>query len=117
MPNIRGPLFQELRHAADSDDIRDQLSVLFRREVAEDLVKMEDYRRLSNMLRNDVEMRDGYISKLEQSNTLDEVVESVKILKRMQVDDMQKASRLMLMAREMQDQVYEKNNFITKLRG
>ncbi|GJW38830.1 hypothetical protein Tco_0064675 [Tanacetum coccineum] len=32
------------------------------------------------------------------------------------VDDMEKASRLALMAREIQDKVYEKNTFIAKHR-
>nr|GEU59555.1 hypothetical protein [Tanacetum cinerariifolium] len=57
-------LFHELSRAADSHDIRDQLSVLFR----------------------------------------------------MEVDDMDKASRLAVMAREIQDKVYENNTFIAKLR-
>ncbi|GJZ68569.1 hypothetical protein Tco_0631809 [Tanacetum coccineum] len=85
MANIGRPLFHELSRAADSHDIRDQLSVLFRREVTKDLVKMEDYFKLSD------ELRIG-------------------------VDDMEKASRLALMAREIQDKVYEKNTFIAKLR-
>ncbi|GJT06992.1 hypothetical protein Tco_0841454 [Tanacetum coccineum] len=90
MANICKPLFHELSRAADSHDIRDQLLVLFR--------------------------RDGYITKLQISDMLKEVLESIEILRLMQVDDMEKASRLALMAREIQDKVYEKNTFITKLR-
>ncbi|GJR22638.1 hypothetical protein Tco_0971165 [Tanacetum coccineum] len=77
---------------ADSTDIKDQLSVLFRREVNEESEKMRDYR------------------------SFDEVIESIDILKGIQVDDKEKASRLILMAMEVQNRVYEKNNFITKLR-
>ncbi|GKB89031.1 hypothetical protein Tco_0961303 [Tanacetum coccineum] len=62
MANTTRRLLQELSRAADSRDIRDQLSVLFRREVSEDVEKMEDYRRLSNELRNGVKMRNRYIS-------------------------------------------------------
>ncbi|GKB76603.1 hypothetical protein Tco_0943498 [Tanacetum coccineum] len=87
------------------------------REVAEDLEKMEDYRRLSNELRNDVRMRDKYISELQIFHMSDEVVESIKILRRMQLDDMEKASRLLLMAREIHNKVYEKNTFIANLRA
>ncbi|GKE50879.1 hypothetical protein Tco_1486035, partial [Tanacetum coccineum] len=83
------------------------------REVAEDLEKMEDYFKLSDELRIGVEMRDGYIQISDMSK---EVLESIENLRRMQVDDMEKASRLALMAREIQDKVYEKNTFITKLR-
>nr|GEU98843.1 hypothetical protein [Tanacetum cinerariifolium] len=85
MANIDRPLFHEFSRAADSHDIKDQLLVLFRREVAKDLVKMEDYFKLSD------ELRIG-------------------------VDDMEKASHLALMAREIQDKVYDKNTFIAKLR-
>ncbi|GJR01100.1 hypothetical protein Tco_0524084 [Tanacetum coccineum] len=87
------------------------------REVAKDLEKMEDYRRLSNELRNDVRMGDKYISELQIFHMSDEVVESIKILRRMQLDDMEKASRLLLMAREIHYKVYEKNTFIANLRA
>ncbi|GJX89095.1 hypothetical protein Tco_0341109 [Tanacetum coccineum] len=105
MANIDIPLFHELSRAADSHDIRDQLSLLFRREVAKDLVKMEDYFKLSNELRIGVETRDGYISELQIFDMSKEVFESIEILRLMQVDDMEKASCLALMAREIQDKV------------
>ncbi|GJZ33517.1 hypothetical protein Tco_0578953 [Tanacetum coccineum] len=114
MANIDRPLFHELSCAADSHDIRDLLFVLFRREVAKDLVKMKDYFKLFDELRIGVEMRDGYISELQIFDILKEVLESIEILRLMQVDE--KASRLALMAREIQDKVYEKNTFIAKLR-
>ncbi|GJX30556.1 hypothetical protein Tco_0238635 [Tanacetum coccineum] len=85
-------LLRELAGAADSTDIRDQLPVL---------------------------MRDAYIEefqRLQMYDNSDEVIESIEILKGMQVDDMEKTSRLILLAREVQNRVYEKNNFITKLR-
>ncbi|GKD24211.1 hypothetical protein Tco_1230425 [Tanacetum coccineum] len=116
MANTGTPLLQELARAADSDDIRDQLLVLFTREVAEDTEKMENYRQLSNQLRNDVRMRDKYIRELRTSNMSDEVVESIEILKWVQLDDMEKASRLLLMAREIQSKVFEKNTFIARQR-
>nr|GFA54962.1 hypothetical protein [Tanacetum cinerariifolium] len=97
MANIGTPLLQELARAADSDDIRDQLVVLFSKEVVEDTEKMENYRQL----RNGVRMRDRYIRELRTSAMSDEVVQSIKILKWVQVDDMEKASRLLLMAREI----------------
>ncbi|GKE18599.1 hypothetical protein Tco_1426176 [Tanacetum coccineum] len=83
MANTNMPLFRELAHAADSHDIRDQLLVLFRREV--------------------VKIRDGYINELEMRDSCDEVVEAIKIMRRMQLDDMEKASRLLLMVREAQN--------------
>ncbi|GJS93680.1 hypothetical protein Tco_0800648 [Tanacetum coccineum] len=43
MANTQTPLLQELLHVVDSYDIKDQLLVLFQREVAEDSQKMHDY--------------------------------------------------------------------------
>nr|GEU90280.1 hypothetical protein [Tanacetum cinerariifolium] len=96
--------------------LRDQLLLLFTREVAEDTEKMENYLWLSSELRNGVRMRDRHIRKLQTSHMSDEVVKSIEILKRVQLDDMEKASRLLLMAREFQSKVFEKNIFIARLR-
>ncbi|GKD20269.1 hypothetical protein Tco_1221972 [Tanacetum coccineum] len=71
---------------------------------------------LSNELRETVRIRDAYINELRIKDSSNEVVESIEIMRRMQLDDMQAASRLMLMAREMQDKVHEKTNFIVTLR-
>nr|GEW97759.1 hypothetical protein [Tanacetum cinerariifolium] len=92
----------ELARPTDSDDIRDQLLVLFTKEVSEDTEKMENYRQPSGQLRNGVRIRDTYNRELRTSDMSDEVVESIEILKRVQLDDMEKASRLLLMAREIQ---------------
>ncbi|GJT71921.1 hypothetical protein Tco_1031207 [Tanacetum coccineum] len=46
----------------------------------------------------------------------EEVLEGIEIMRRMQLGDMEKASRLLLMAREIQTKVHEKNSFILKLR-
>nr|GEX69434.1 hypothetical protein [Tanacetum cinerariifolium] len=113
---ILGRLLQELARATEFDDIRDQLLVLFTREVVEDTEKIENYRELSGQLRNSVRMRDRYIGELRTSDMSDEVVDSIEILKRVQLDDMEKASRLLLMAREIQTKVFEKNTFIARLR-
>nr|GEY68096.1 hypothetical protein [Tanacetum cinerariifolium] len=93
-----------------------ELETLAYKEVAEDTEKMENYNQLSCQLRNGVRMRDRYIRELQTSDMFDEVVESIKILKRLQLDDMEKASRLLLMAREIQSKVFEKNTFIARLR-
>nr|GEV59344.1 hypothetical protein [Tanacetum cinerariifolium] len=106
---------EELAHAADSNDIEDQLSMLLKREVNEAYEKMHDYCRLSDELREGVRKRDAYIEelqKLQMFNSLDRVREIVDMIKSMQPDDMQKASRLLLMAREVQNEVYEINNLI-----
>ncbi|GJV90906.1 hypothetical protein Tco_1538719, partial [Tanacetum coccineum] len=106
----------ELSRAADSYDINDQLSMLFRREVVEDSHKMHDYRRLSSELREAVRMRYEYMNELQMLGSSEELLEGIEIMRRMQFDDMEKASRLLLMAREIQTKVHEKNSFIRKLR-
>ncbi|GJX80186.1 hypothetical protein Tco_0328335 [Tanacetum coccineum] len=114
--NAQSPLLQELARAADSHNIKDKLLVLFEREVIEDRQNMQNYYRLSNKLNEAVRMRDGYINELQTSNDSNEVADSIKILKRMQIDDIQMASRLMVTAGEMQTKVIEKNNFIMLLK-
>nr|GEZ04531.1 hypothetical protein [Tanacetum cinerariifolium] len=94
------PLLQELARAADSHDIKDQRSVLFQREAAKDLKKMQDYYRLSGELGKTIRMRDAYISELRTKCSSNDIVESIEIL---QLDDTQAASHLMLTAREIQE--------------
>ncbi|GJR14336.1 hypothetical protein Tco_0142261 [Tanacetum coccineum] len=105
MSNAQSLLLQELACAADSHNIKDQLLVLFEREVIEDRQNMQNYYRLSNKLNEAVRMRDGYINELQTSNDSNEVADSIEILKRMQIDDIQMASRLMVTAGEMQTRV------------
>ncbi|GJX83955.1 hypothetical protein Tco_0333436 [Tanacetum coccineum] len=102
MSNTQLPLLEELARVADSRDIKDQLSVIFRTEVFQDSQKMRDYYRLSNEITEAVRMRDEYMKELQMLPKSEAVCESVAIMRRMQVDDMQVASRLMLMATEMQ---------------
>ncbi|GJX62162.1 hypothetical protein Tco_0295062 [Tanacetum coccineum] len=87
MTNTVLPLLEELARAADSHDIMDQLSVLFQREAAEDLKKMQDYYRLSGELSETIRMKDTYIIELHTKCSSNEVVESIEILRRMHVDD------------------------------
>ncbi|GJY88372.1 hypothetical protein Tco_0503000, partial [Tanacetum coccineum] len=91
-----------MARVADSRDIRDQLSAIFHREVFEDSQKMRDYYRLSNEITESVRMRDEYMKELQIIPRSDVVGESVEIMRRMQVDDTEAISRLMLMATEMQ---------------
>nr|GFA39764.1 hypothetical protein [Tanacetum cinerariifolium] len=112
MSNAQSLLLQELARAVDSHNIKDQLSVLFERKVVQDRQNMKNHYMLSNKLNEAVRMRDGYINEFRRQTTL----MSIEILKRMQVDDIQMASRLMVMAREMQTKVLKKNNFIMRLK-
>ncbi|GKE22913.1 hypothetical protein Tco_1434425 [Tanacetum coccineum] len=53
---------------------------------------------------------------LRMSKSYDDALGTIKMMRRMQLDDMEKASRLLLMARETQLKLYEKTRFIVKMR-
>ncbi|GJR71537.1 hypothetical protein Tco_0083902 [Tanacetum coccineum] len=110
------PLLEELVHAAESDVTKDRLIVLFEREVVEDTRKVRDFHRLSSELKEAVRRRDGYVVELRASRSYDDALGTIKILSRMQLDDMEKAARLLLMARETQIKVDEKTYFIMRMR-
>ncbi|GKG49929.1 hypothetical protein Tco_0518703, partial [Tanacetum coccineum] len=67
-------------------------------------------------LREAVWMRDEYINELQLLDCSDEVLEGIEIMRRMQVDEMEKAYCLLRMAREIQTKLHEKNSFILKKR-
>ncbi|GJS29778.1 hypothetical protein Tco_0490398 [Tanacetum coccineum] len=67
-------------------------------------------------LREAIRMRDEYMNELQMLGSSEELLEGIEIMRCMQFDDMEKASRLLLMAREIQTKVHEKNSFIRKLR-
>ncbi|GKA45466.1 hypothetical protein Tco_0738262 [Tanacetum coccineum] len=74
------PLLEELARAAKSDVMKDQLIVLFEREVAEDAEKIMDFRRLSSELRLTVRRRYGYIAKLRLYRSCDDTLRTIKML-------------------------------------
>ncbi|GJS60622.1 hypothetical protein Tco_0655406 [Tanacetum coccineum] len=82
----RSQLLQELSHDADSHDTKDQSSVLFRREVAEDSKKVYECRRLSDDIREAVRMRDGYINELTMSDSSDELPMTKDQFRKMHAD-------------------------------
>ncbi|GJT56978.1 hypothetical protein Tco_0992032 [Tanacetum coccineum] len=62
--------------------------------------------RISNKLREAVRIREGYFNELQISNNSNEVAKNIEIMRRMQIDDIQTASRLMLTTREMKTKVH-----------
>ncbi|GKB90170.1 hypothetical protein Tco_0962442, partial [Tanacetum coccineum] len=76
-------LLEELAHAAESGVTKDQLIVLFEREVAEDAEKIRDFRRLSSELREAVRRRDAYVVELRASKSCDDAFGTIEMLSRM----------------------------------
>nr|GEW78827.1 hypothetical protein [Tanacetum cinerariifolium] len=91
------PLLEKLVRVAESDATKDQLIVLFEREVAG---KIRDFRRLSSEFKEAIRRRDAYVDELRASRSCDDALGTIKMLSRMQLVDIEKAARLMLMARE-----------------
>nr|GEV77058.1 hypothetical protein [Tanacetum cinerariifolium] len=106
------PLLEELARDAESDATKDQLIVLLEREVVEDVRIIRDFSRLSSELWEAVRRRDGYVIELRASRSCDDALRTIDMLSCMQLDDMEKAARLLLMARETRIKVDEKTGFI-----
>ncbi|GKD77259.1 hypothetical protein Tco_1339880 [Tanacetum coccineum] len=111
------PLFEELSRAADSHVTKDQLIAMLQREVVEDAGKVTEFHRLSSETREAVRRRDGYISKLKMSRSCDDALRTIEMLRHMQLDDMEKASCLLLMMMKTQLKAHENTRFIAKMRG
>ncbi|GJU00733.1 hypothetical protein Tco_1111071 [Tanacetum coccineum] len=90
------PLLEELASAVDSDVTKDQLS---------------------SELKAAVRRRDGYIAELRLYRSCDDTLGTIEMLSRMQLEDMEKAARFLLMARETQVKVDEKTGFIMRMRN
>ncbi|GJY90969.1 hypothetical protein Tco_0506165 [Tanacetum coccineum] len=95
----------------------DRLLVLFNREVLADFVRVGEYRTLSHGLRDAVRRRHEHIGELKALGSCEDDVESVRFFEHMQLEDMEKGTRLLLMMKETQIKIDEKARFILKLRG
>ncbi|GKB85366.1 hypothetical protein Tco_0957638 [Tanacetum coccineum] len=109
------PLIQELAYATGSDVTKDQLVVLFEREVAESVGKIKEYRRLCIELRANIRLRNGYISEFMLYRSCDDTLGSIAMLRTMQSDDTENVARLLSLVRETQRKVDEKNDFIRRI--
>nr|GEX79692.1 hypothetical protein [Tanacetum cinerariifolium] len=61
--------------------------------------------------------RDEYVAELRASKSCDDALGTIEILSRMQLDNMEKAARLLLMAMDTQIKVDEKTGFIMRMRN
>nr|GEX50206.1 hypothetical protein [Tanacetum cinerariifolium] len=112
----RLPLLEELARATESDVTKDHLIMLFEREVAEDAGKVRDFLRLSSELREAIRRSDGYVAELRASRSCDDALGTIEMLSHMQLDDMEKVARFLLLARETLIKVDEKTGFIMRMR-
>nr|GEY83798.1 chalcone--flavonone isomerase [Tanacetum cinerariifolium] len=64
-----------------------------------------------------VRRRDGYVVELRASRSCDDPIGNIKMLSHMQLNDMEKAARLLLMVRDTQIKMDEKTSFIMRMRN
>nr|GFA13571.1 hypothetical protein [Tanacetum cinerariifolium] len=87
------PLLEKLGRATDSNVMKDQLIILFERELAEDAEKITEFCRLFSNLRTFVKRRDGYIVELRLYKSCDDTLGTIEMFRRMQLDNMEKVKR------------------------
>nr|GFA39762.1 hypothetical protein [Tanacetum cinerariifolium] len=73
--------------------------------------------KLSSKLGKAVRRRDGYVVELRASRSCDDPIGNIKMLSHMQLNDMEKAARLLLMVRDTQIKMDEKTSFIMRMRN
>ncbi|GKB31619.1 hypothetical protein Tco_0871020 [Tanacetum coccineum] len=85
---------------------------LIEREVTKDVRVLREFRRFPGELRASIEGMEGYVCELKVLKSCVDVIEAVKVLEHTQLDETEKATRLMLMVKEPQLKVHEKTNFM-----
>nr|GEW83347.1 hypothetical protein [Tanacetum cinerariifolium] len=87
------------------------------RDVKEDASKVSEFKKLAHEFLKDVRMRRGYIGELKKLKTNKNAIGMVELLQRMQKDDREKATYLLLMANETKLKMQDKNSFIFNIKG
>ncbi|GJU64857.1 hypothetical protein Tco_1246692 [Tanacetum coccineum] len=106
--------FSQLARAAGSDVTKDQLVVLFEREIAESVGKIKEFRRLCIGLRANIRLRNDYISELRLYRSCDDIIGCIALLRTMQLDD-RKMLPLLSTARGLSVKWYDEDNFIRRI--
>ncbi|GJV05629.1 hypothetical protein Tco_1343285 [Tanacetum coccineum] len=95
---------------------KDRLLRYFNKEVHEDLARLREYRSIANGLRVVVRRRRHRITQLESLRNYREARDTINFWERMQLEDVEKGTRALLMMRETESKIGEKARFILNLR-
>ncbi|GJY54847.1 hypothetical protein Tco_0446511 [Tanacetum coccineum] len=95
---------------------KDRLLRYFNQEVCEDLARLGEYRSIANGLRVVVRRRRHRITQLEALRNCREARDTINFWERMQLEDVEKGTRALLMMRETKSKIGEKARFILNLR-
>ncbi|GJX03274.1 hypothetical protein Tco_0189190 [Tanacetum coccineum] len=87
---------------------RDRLLRNFNQEIREDIARLREYRSIANGLRIVVRRRRQRIDRLEALVNYHEAIDTIRFWERMQLEDVEKGTRALLMMRETEAKIGEK---------
>ncbi|GKC61956.1 hypothetical protein Tco_1089554 [Tanacetum coccineum] len=87
---------------------RDRLLRNFNQEIREDIARLREYRSIANGLRIVVRRRRQRVDRLEALRNCREAVDTIRFWERMQLEDVEKGTRALLMMRETEAKIGEK---------
>nr|GEV25546.1 hypothetical protein [Tanacetum cinerariifolium] len=87
---------------------KDRLLGYFDQEVREDIARVRVYRAIANGLRITVRRRRECICRLEALGNCQDAIDTIRFWERMQLDDVEKGTRALLMMRETESKIREK---------
>ncbi|GJX77504.1 hypothetical protein Tco_0324315 [Tanacetum coccineum] len=96
---------------------RDRLLRNFNQEIREDIARLREYRSIAHGLRVVVRRRRLRIDRLKAIGNSREAADIIRFWERMQLEDVEKGTRTLLMMRETEAKIGEKARFILNLRG
>ncbi|GJY86887.1 hypothetical protein Tco_0500913 [Tanacetum coccineum] len=104
--------------ASESVDQLDKERVLrcFNQEVVEDLGRLREYRSIARGLKVVMRRRREHIRQLQLLRNCEDVAATIRFWERMQLEDVEKGTRALLMMKETEVKIGEKANYILNLR-
>ncbi|GJQ90603.1 hypothetical protein Tco_0001742 [Tanacetum coccineum] len=96
---------------------KDHLLGYFNQEVREDIARLREYMAIASGLRITVRRRRERICRLKALGNCQDAIDTIRFWERMQLDDVEKGTRALLMMRESEAKIREKAGFILNLRN
>ncbi|KAL6500993.1 hypothetical protein OROHE_025190 [Orobanche hederae] len=110
-------LLGRLAKEANSNYVKDMMLVQYAREVRETFADEEDLRSKATEISERVNHRYRVLRELEVLPGSDSAVESIANLRRLQMEELAQAARLLFMVMQKHARLHELLNFIQRLEG
>ncbi|GJW72696.1 hypothetical protein Tco_0129613, partial [Tanacetum coccineum] len=94
---------------------KDHLLGYFNKEVRKDLARVREYRAIACGLRITVRRRCKRIRRLEALGNCQDAIDTIRFWERMQLDDLEKGTRALLMMNEIEAKIHEKARMYTNV--